>query len=134
MHAHEKLTSQEKNLAPLKQMKKILIADDVYENRFLFKHYMREFGYEMVEANSGKEAIELFDDTIDAVFLDLSFPDMSGFDAFEIMKPHRKLSQKIIAFSASTDQSGKDRCAELGFDGYVSKPFDTKSIVDSLIL
>ncbi len=118
--------------SPLINFKKVLIADDVYENRFLFKHYMRDFGYEMVEAESGKQAIELFDDSIDAVFLDLNFPDMTGFEAFEKMKTKKNKDQKIIAFSASSNQDGKDRCYELGFDGYVSKPFDTNAIIDSL--
>jgi signal transduction histidine kinase len=114
-------------------IKKVLIADDVYENRFLFKHFMREYGYQMVEAESGQQAVDLFDDSIDAVFLDLSFPDMTGFEAYEKMNAKRNEKQKIIAFSASTDQVGKDRCRNLGFDGYVSKPFNTKSIADSLL-
>jgi signal transduction histidine kinase/CheY-like chemotaxis protein len=113
-------------------IKKVLIADDIYENRFLFKHYMRDYGYQMVEAESGQQAIELFDDSIDAVFLDLSFPDMTGFEAYGKLNAQRNINQKIIAFSASTDQVDKDRCREMGFDGFVSKPFNTQSIADSL--
>jgi len=113
-------------------IKKVLIADDIYENRFLFKHYMRDYGYQMVEAESGQQAMELFDDSIDAVFLDLSFPDMTGFEAYGKLNAQRNINQKIIAFSASTDQVDKDRCREMGFDGFVSKPFNTQSIADSL--
>ena len=67
----------------------VLVAEDEGEVRKLVKEILEEFGYQVIEAVDGEDAINKFmdnKDRIEVVFLDMIMPKMSGEEACEIIK------------------------------------------------
>ncbi len=112
--------------------KSILIVDDIKENRFLLRHYLKDFDLNFKDASTGEKAINTLNEQIDYVFLDLQLPDMSGIEVFQKIKSELKSHQKVIAFTASSTNSGVEECLKMGFKSYLTKPFNKESIVDSI--
>lgn len=105
----------------------ILVVDDDASHRTLICDLLEEEGYRTLQAQNGKEALELLErETPMAVLLDLRMPVMSGWGLLEALKKMpsaRKLP--IIIISAY----GFEWEAELvGASGYVSKPVDLEKV------
>ena len=71
-----------------KQAYKILVADDEKEIRDILKLLLSEEGYEVVEAENGKAAVDLAGEDVSLYILDVNMPVMSGFAAGEIGRAH----------------------------------------------
>jgi signal transduction histidine kinase/DNA-binding response OmpR family regulator len=85
-------------------------------------HRARAQGYEVLDAPSGKAALELLARKPDLVILDLGLPDIDG---LELLRRIRKLqgSLPIVVLSSRGDEAGKVAALDLGADDYVTKPF-----------
>lgn len=104
---------------------KVLIVDDVDENRNLVKESMRNSNLEVIEAANGKEAIELAkQEEIALIFMDIRMPVMDGYSATRIIKEFKEVP--IIALTASVMQDELEKLDGYRFDGYLRKPV-TKS-------
>ena len=112
--------------------KKILIVDDVKENRFLLRHYLKDFDITFRDAVDGKDALKKISDEQEYIFLDMQLPDINGIELFKEIKPRLKAHQKVIAFTASSTADGIQKCMDIGFSGYLAKPFNTESILESV--
>ncbi len=117
-------------------MKKILILEDEEAIRAFVVLNLTRAGYEMVEASSGEEALELFDQhpDIDIAVLDVMLP---GIDGLEVCKKIRSSNQKIGIIMLTAKAQEIDKVAGLmnGADDYVTKPFSPLELtvrVDSL--
>jgi CheY-like chemotaxis protein len=103
----------------------ILVADDEDDVREVVGAMLRSFGYRVLEARDGVDALELFRERfreIDLVLLDLMMPRMTGDRVFAEM---RRISPGVRGLLASGyDESGRIReiVAE-GFGGFLQKPF-----------
>lgn len=83
-------------------------------------------GYEVVEAENGEQAIDIFcsDNTIDLIILDVMMPKMDG---WQVCREIRKLSKvPIVMLTARGDEQDELLGFELGVDEYISKPFSPK--------
>lgn len=109
-------------------MAKLLIVDDEFGIRALITKYAEYEGYEVNEANNGKEALAIFNkDNIDLIILDIMMPEMDG---FEVAKRIRTISNvPIIMLSARGEDYDKINGFELGIDDYVVKPFSPKELM-----
>lgn len=58
---------------------KIMIVDDHEEIREVIQVLLSNEGYQIIEAQNGKEALELLDETIDLIILDVMMPEMNGY-------------------------------------------------------
>lgn len=114
------------------QIKKILVIDDVKENRFLLGHFLSDLKVEIVEASDGEDALSKYDNSFDVILVDMHLPDMSGVDLFKKLFKDSKANQRFVAFTASIDSEEKQKCIDLGFDGFLSKPFNKESLIQSL--
>ncbi len=105
-------------------MKKILILEDEEAIRAFVVLNLKRAGYEMVEASTGEEALELFDQNpdIDVAVLDVMLP---GIDGLEVCKKIRSSNQKIGIIMLTAKAQEIDKVAGLmnGADDYVTKPF-----------
>lgn len=82
----------------------------------------------MVEAESGEQALQLFENKIfDVVLLDLMLP---GIDGFAVCEQIRKMNQKvgIIMITAKTQQKDKIDGLVIGADDYLCKPFSLQEL------
>ncbi|MBC96784.1 MAG: hypothetical protein CME63_03485 [Halobacteriovoraceae bacterium] len=112
--------------------KRILIIDDVKENRFLLRHYLKDYDLSFKDAINGEDAIKKFNSDFDYIFLDMQLPDLNGIEIFKILQPKLQKHQKVIAFTASSTAEGIKECLEIGFHAYLTKPFTTEDILDSI--
>lgn len=102
----------------------ILIADDNVKVRKHIKEVLSEFGYRVVEAEDGEDALRVFydnEDSIDLLIFDIMMPHKNGPEAYnEIKQSHPDI--KIIFISGcNTDVLYKEKILEEGLD-FVSKP------------
>ena len=113
---------------------RILVVEDDQMIREGISEYLSEFGYTIIQAKDGKEALSKFDNDINLAILDIQIPFVNG---LEVLKEIRKTSKlPILILTASSDEEYKiDAFTNLA-DGYIEKPFSLpvlKARVDSLI-
>ena len=118
-------------------MKKILIVEDEAAIREFEAINLRRVGYEVVEAGSGEEALEIYDsdtDGFDIALLDVMMPGMDGFTVCKELRA-RSSSVGIIMLTAKSQEMDKISGLMIGADDYVTKPFSPTELlarVDSL--
>lgn len=109
---------------------KILVLEDEFSIRSFVTLNLKREGYDIVEADTGERAIELFDENpdINIALLDVMLP---GIDGFEVLKYIRSKSQNIgvIMLTAKTGEQDKVLGLEYGADDYISKPFSPVELV-----
>lgn len=113
---------------------RILVVEDDQMIREGISEYLSEFGYTIIQAKDGKEALSKFDNDINLAILDIQIPFVNG---LEVLKEIRKKSKlPILILTAFSDEEYKiDAFTNLA-DGYIEKPFSLpvlKARVDSLI-
>jgi two-component system KDP operon response regulator KdpE len=104
--------------APLR----VLVIDDEPPIRKLLRMGLSTQGYEVLEAPSGKTALELLDQAPGLIILDLGLPDIQGLDLLQIIRA-RSEGVPIVVLSSRGDEAGKVQALDLGADDYVTKPF-----------
>jgi DNA-binding response OmpR family regulator len=109
-------------------MSKVLVADDERNIVQLVSLYLRNEGFGVESASTGREAIERAGNVKpDLIILDLMMPDMDGWEACRQL---RKTSNvPIIMLTARTDDVDKIVGLEIGADDYVTKPFNPRELV-----
>lgn len=104
----------------------ILIVDDSKFNRTSFGDILRE-NYEILEAESGKDALWILGknrDTIALIILDLVMPIMDGFSFLEVVQKIEGYRYIPIIVSTTDDnEENEKRCLELGAWDFISKTF-----------
>ncbi|MBO9129060.1 response regulator transcription factor [Bacillus sp. 165] len=109
-------------------MKKILIVEDERRLREIVKDYFTAEGFEIVEAEDGKEALELFEEhPIDLIILDIMLPEIDGWSVCRRIR--KESAVPIIMLTARSDEDDTLLGFELGADEYVTKPFSPKVLV-----
>jgi CheY-like chemotaxis protein len=126
-----RIQKREKEKVPQINTKlKMLIADDDIISRKLILKSVNEFGKEIIEAKTGREAIEKFKDNtdIDLILIDVQMPDMNGYEA---TKEIRKLNTNVIIITQSAFGLNGDREKALsaGSNDYITKPIDKTELV-----
>ena len=108
---------------------KILVADDESRMRKLVKDFLIKSNFEVLEAEDGSQALDLFYATKDMalIILDVMMPKMDG---FEVCREIRQTSQvPIIMLTAKGDERDELQGFQLGVDEYITKPFSPKILV-----
>ena len=108
---------------------KILVVDDESRLRKLVRDFLVKSDYEVIEAENGEEAVDLFFDRKDIalIILDVMMPKMDG---WQVCKEIRQYSAvPIIMLTAKSDERDELLGFELGVDEYISKPFSPKILV-----
>ena len=109
-------------------MKKILIVEDEDRMRKLVKDYLVKWGYEVVEADDGYKALEVYNkEQPDLIILDVMIPGIEGYEvAYEIKKIS---SVPIIMLTAKSEEYDELNGFKCGADDYVRKPFSPKILM-----
>jgi CheY-like chemotaxis protein len=104
-------------------VRRIAIIDDVEDNLDLLFH-MLSASYDVSRYAHGKEALAGLPSNIpDLVILDVSLPDIDGFEVLRLIRQERTLSRvPVIALTARAMRSDREKCLAAGFTDYVSKP------------
>lgn len=101
----------------------ILVVDDEKMNLAVVKRICKdEPMYDIVTAQSGKEAIEIVkNQDIALLLLDIEMPEMNGFETLERIREFSKI--KVAFITATRDYETIEKARELGVDDYITKPF-----------
>ncbi len=113
---------------------KILVVDDVEENRKLMEASLKDFDLDLTMAENGKEAIDKLKNlNVDLILMDLRMPIMDGYEAAGIIKADDKLKQiPLIALTASVMGEALEKVSQYGFDGYLRKPVIIEELIEEL--
>ena len=121
---------------PLEGMR-ILVVEDSVPNQEVAQGLLEEQGAEVEIASNGQlglEAILVASPPYDVVLMDIQMPVMDGFVATMAIRAITQFRDlPIIAMTANAIASDKDRCASIGMNGYIAKPYDIKDVVDILL-
>ena len=105
-------------------MTTILIVDDMPTNRTLLRRMMTKAGYEVLEASSGQEAIENFNNTApDMILMDINMPGLDGYETTQRIKTASGDSYTPVIFvTALSAENALKQAVESGGDDFISKP------------
>ena len=106
----------------------LLIVDDNSNNLLILTHYFTKFGYEVICAESGKEALSWIDEgDIDLVLLDIMMPDMDGYEVLtRIRNQHSAVKLPVIMSTSVSESQAIIRALSLGANDYISKPIEPR--------
>ena len=104
----------------MNEKEKILIADDSAMNRAILAEMLGD-GYEILEAENGLRALELFNPEVDLVILDIMMPGMNGLRVCEELR--KSSTVPILFLTAKSQESDKLLGLTAGGDDYLAKPF-----------
>lgn len=115
-------------------MIKVLIAEDNAVNRELLRELLESRGYAVAEACDGEEALQAIEETkFDMLLLDIGMPKLDGFAVVrKIRESDRFATLPVLAVTAYAMQGDRERILDLGFDGYLSKPINSRSLAAEL--
>ncbi len=105
---------------------RLLLVDDLKDNRIPVTRRLRARGYEVVEAVDGFEALDILArETFDAVLLDVIMPGMDGFKVLEAIR-ERHSAQDLPVIMATVMDGAQDvvRALREGANDYIVKPID----------
>jgi signal transduction histidine kinase/DNA-binding response OmpR family regulator len=119
---------------PTRQMR-VLAAEDNRTNQLVFRKMVKDFDMDLVFANNGREAVDLFESLApDLIFMDISMPEMDGREAAtEIRRREAGASHvPIIALTAHAMEGDADSILAAGIDRYLTKPLRRTAIAAAL--
>ena len=113
---------------------RMVVVDDTPANRLLLRRILEPFGFQMREAGTGIEALEIWEHwNPDLIWMDMRLPKMSGFDVLEAIRTledgHRT---KIIALTASAFEHDREAIMAAGCDDFVAKPYREATVFEKL--
>jgi CheY-like chemotaxis protein len=113
-------------------MLRILVADDIYTNRYLLSELIKLTGNEAVLAENGEEAIEILkNQKIDMVFMDIEMPVMNGIETTRYIRdklPPPLSAIPVIALTAHNPELFFEDYADAGFDELITKPYSVDKL------
>lgn len=114
-----------------------LIVDDSKMIRMLLGDIMRAFGFETLEAEDGRAALEVLEAEgfVDVVLLDWNMPRMDGYELLRVLRGDARYSAlKIMMVTTESEMAQIARALDAGADEYIMKPFNEEIIHSKLEL
>lgn len=112
----------------------VLIVDDEIDNVGVAQKVLTFNGAKVSVARNGIEGLKALE-TLSPTFilLDLSMPEMDGWEMFSLVRQNPELSHiPIIALTAHAMSGDKERVMEAGFNGYIAKPFRINTFLEEI--
>ena len=108
--------------------RRVLVVDDEESIRTLVASYLRDEGFDVVEASDGPTALRAVrGEQLDLVVLDVRMP---GMDGFEVLREMRTISDVyVIMLTARAEETDRAIGLSVGADDYVTKPFSPRELV-----
>lgn len=114
--------------------KRILVVEDNFMNKVLVREMLTLNGYEVLEAETGEEGVEMVvSERPDLVLMDINLPAMDGITATKCIKEREGFADTyVIAITAAAMKGDERDLIAKGFDGYVAKPIEMKKLLEAI--
>jgi signal transduction histidine kinase len=114
--------------------RRLLVVDDNPATLYSTSRVLRAAGFEVVEAASGEQALELLDTGLDLVVLDVNLPGIDGYEVCRRIRAHPHLSAlPVVHLSASfIDERDLETGYDAGADGYLTHPVELPVLVGTI--
>jgi PAS domain S-box-containing protein len=136
---HAKLDSQVDNIVVSNffknQKPRVLLVDDNSINRKVASEIMKKANCEVVTADSGKRAIEVYtqDRNFDLILMDIQMPEMDGLETTQNLRDtFGNELPKIVAMTAYSMPNDKEKFLKQGMDDYLSKPIRANILIKKI--
>lgn len=113
---------------------KVLVVEDQVDNVAVVQATLEFNGAQVQTARNGLEGMQVLETFMPTLILmDLSMPEMSGWDMFEKVRADERFADvPVIALTAHAMEGDQERVIKAGFDGYIPKPFSVMKIVSDI--
>ncbi len=109
---------------------RLLIIDDEVHILELLRYNLESSGYEVVQAESGEEALEKLKKVkVDGVILDLMLPGIDGIEVLRQIRQSDHMHLPVIMLTAKNEEIDAVIGLEMGADDYIGKPFRTRELI-----
>ncbi len=115
-------------------MTKVLVIEDNEKNRYLISFLLKGAGFEVIEAVTGEEGVEMaISKRPDLVLMDIQLPGIDGYEATRrIRASGSDGAVPIIALTSYAMTGDRERALAAGCTGYVEKPINPDTIMDEI--
>jgi PAS domain S-box-containing protein len=128
--------AQDGDMQPVVPSMKVLVAEDNAINQALVRSLLHKQGHKVVLVANGREAVDVYQQqSFDVVLMDVQMPVLDGFEATRLIREHQKGTGKrtpIYAMTAHAMKGDRERCLEMGMDGYLAKPISAAELWKTL--
>ncbi len=118
---------------------KILLVDDNAVNRKVASEILKKAGCQVIQANSGAEAIKIIEtensDTesiFEIILMDIQMPDLDGIETTKILRSKNLKLPPIMAMTAYSMKEDRERFIANGMDDYIPKPIRAKALLEKI--
>mgnify|MGYP000218157505 CR=1 FL=1 len=114
---------------------RILLVDDNDIGRYSTKKTLESSNYEVIEADTGRKAVELAKETMpDLILLDVNLPDINGFEVLKLLKSGEKTKNIPIVYLSATykDTASKVFGIDVGADSYLVQPIEKEELFSTI--
>lgn len=110
---------------------KVLVIDDSEDDRELIEYFLSHQGADVQLAEDGSEGIDqALDGDFDLVFMDIVMPGIDGHQAIGELRAEG-YNKPVIALTAKALASEREKCFREGFDDYLTKPLEWRSLIST---
>ncbi|HLL84162.1 MAG TPA: response regulator, partial [Longimicrobium sp.] len=108
----------------------ILLVEDNEDNRVVYRTMLAHFGFRVVEATDGHQALRYVrDDRPDLILMDISIPVMDGWETTRTLKADPDTARiPVIAVTAHALESDRARSAHIGFSLFLTNPLEPRRV------
>ncbi len=119
------------SMAPQPAKRKVLVADDDDDQRYLLSRVLQRAGFDTVIAESGLQVLPLVHaERPDVIVIDVQMPDQDGFETVRLLKSDPALADiPIIFLTGRSEASDRAEGIDLGAEDYLSKSTDPRELV-----
>jgi len=112
-------------------MKKILVVEDNEKNMYLISFILKKNSYEVIEATSGEEGVELaIKERPDLILMDIQLPGIDGLEATKRIRASKADGEiPIIALTSYAMTGDKEKALAAGCTGYIEKPIVPETFI-----
>jgi len=109
----------------------VLLVEDNDLNRKLLVQMLLNYGFEVITAGNGLECLSILQrKDIDIVLMDMQMPVMDGYETTRLIRKNPSWEQlPIIAITANSLSSDRQKCLNCGCSSYLAKPFKSETLI-----
>jgi DNA-binding response OmpR family regulator len=114
--------------------KRILLIEDEADMVYALNIQLEAINFEVLSASDGQAGLDMArKEKPDLIILDLMLPKIDGYKICRLLKFDEKYKKiPIIMFTARAQEQDKKLGQEVGADAYITKPFDSKALLDKI--